>query len=384
MLKKAFFYLTMLVMLAVVVEALAFLVNFVIDQGELYDHRQMVMDALNQEDLSDFAANWADPVLGWNQSGPKVLSTKNCAGVEVEFSYNAAGARTYPGYAEDSAAIIAVGDSYTKGSDAGDEEAYPARLAELLGTSVANHGVGGFGPVQSFLDLKQNIHRYPQARTVVLGIMYGDIYRMMNSYRPVLIRGSAMLYGLKPYMAGGDIRPHPGRQALENIDGFRVYANRAFDNDFWAKPERRFPYSLSLWRGLTSAYFRHMQFEKKLQKIGVPEYFLAFRSDDILAELFALLDRYAGFARQRGLQPAVVFIPRNGHDTQSAAEMIDANRSRFPRGLLVGDVGTAAIDWDKFNLVSVDDGSPCHPSAYGYQKIAEYVADLLSTGTRSP
>ena len=63
--------------------------------------------------------------------------------------------------------------------------------------------------------------------------------------------------------------------------------------------------------------------------------------------------------------------------------MIDANRSRFPRGLLVGDVGAAAVDWDKFNLVSVDDGSPCHPSAYGYQKIAEYVADLLGSG-KSP
>ena len=66
----------MLVMLAVVVEALAFLVNFFIDKDNLYDHRQMVMDALNQEDLSDYAADRADPVLGWNQSGPKVSSTK--------------------------------------------------------------------------------------------------------------------------------------------------------------------------------------------------------------------------------------------------------------------------------------------------------------------
>jgi len=384
MFKKAFFYLIMIGLIAVAVEALSFLANFVLDPEVLYDHRQLTMSKVNQEDLSDFLANRADLELGWNQFGPKVLVSKNCTGVEVEASYNAAGARTYPGYAEDRATIITVGDSYTNGSEAGDEAAYPARLAVRLGTPVANHGVGGFGPVQSFLDLKRNIHRYPQARAVVLGIMYGDVYRMMNSYRPVLIKGSAMLYGLKPYMAGGDIRPHPGRRVLEHIDAFRDHAKRAFDNDYWAKPEFRFPYSLSLLRALKSNYFYHMTFEKKWQKFGIPEYFLAFRSDDILAELFALLDQYAEFARQKGLKPVVIFIPRNGKDTVSAAQMIDANRKRFPPGLSVGDVGSAAIDWDKFNLVSADDGEPCHPSAYGYQKIAEYVAYLLGRDARSP
>jgi len=380
MLKKSFFYIILIGLVVVAAEVFSFLVYFVIDKGVLYDHREAVMHVLNREDLSEFAANRADPVLGWNQSGPEVYSTNNCAGVAVEATYNAAGARTYPGYVEHSATIITVGDSYTNGSEVGDEAAYPARLANLLGTSVANHGVSGFGPVQSFLDLEQNIHRYPQARAVVLGIMYGDIYRMMNSYRPVLIRGSAMLYGLKPYMAGGHIQPHPGKQVLNDFDSFRAYANHAFDTDFWAKPEFRFPYSLSLLRGVNSNYFLHMQFEKKLHNVGIPEYALAFRSGDILEELFALLEQYAAFARQKGLKPAVVFIPRNGNDTQSAAKMIDANRSRFPRGLLVGDVGNAAVDWDRFNLTSADDGSHCHPSAYGYQKIAEYVADLLGRG----
>jgi hypothetical protein len=135
---------------------------------------------------------------------------------------------------------------------------------------------------------------------------------------------------------------------------------------------------------LNSNYFRYVLFQKIGRKFGVPDYYLAYRSDDMLAELFRLLDQYSEFARNEGLKSAVVFIPRNGNDRQSATAMIDANRSKFPRGLLVGDVGSADIDWDKYNLISGDNGNTCHPSAYGYKKIAEYVAAMVETGVRSP
>jgi hypothetical protein len=127
-----------------------------------------------------------------------VYRAKNCVGLEVVASYNTAGARVYPGYDEKSASVITVGDSFTHSTEIGNDETYPAQLAKQLGASVANHGVGGFGPVQRYLNLKQKIHLYPQARTVVLGIMYENIYRMMNSCRPVYIGVAKRLYGLKP------------------------------------------------------------------------------------------------------------------------------------------------------------------------------------------
>jgi hypothetical protein len=40
-------------------------------------------------------------------------------------------------------------------------------------------------------------------------------------------------------------------------------------------------------------------------------------------------------------------------------------------------VGAADIDWGAFNQTNSENGDPCHPSSYGYSKIAEYVADLL-------
>lgn len=379
--KNTFFYLVMLVLIVAVVESLILLVDFSKYLDDIYDHREKVMSRLNQKDLSSFVVNQGgDPVLGWNLHGPQVYRMKNCVGKEVKASYDEVGARIYPNYDKDSVTIITVGDSFTHGTEAGDEEAYPAQLAERLGVSVANHGVGGFGPVQSFLNLKQKINHYPQVQTVILGIMYENVYRMMNSYRPVLQQGAEKVYGLKPYMASGDIQPHPGMQALENIDSFKIYAKHAFDTDFWAKPESRFSHSISLFRGLKSNYSYYVGFQKMWRIFGIPDFYLAFRSDDILDELFALLDQYVKYAKQKGLKAAVVFIPRNDYDTQSAAEMINTNRSRIPQGLLIGDVGGAAIDWNKFNLKSVGNDSPCHPSAYGYQKIAEYVADLLGKG----
>jgi hypothetical protein len=382
--KKAFFYLITLLFIGTVVELFVLVANYAGYLDDFFDHSQIVMSKLNHKDLYSFLVNQdGDPILGWNLRGPQVYRMKNCAGIEVELSYDKYGARTYPYYDSDSVTIITVGDSFTHGSETGDAETYPAQLAVLLGETVVNHGVYGYGPVQSFLNLKQKIHLYPQARTVILGVMYGNVYRMMNSYRPAFISNAKKVYGLKPYMSNGDIQPHPGKHALEDIDIFRKHAKHALENDFWAKPTSHFPYSLSLLHSLTSNYLYYIKSQQIWRKIGIPDYFLAYRSDEILNELFALLNKYVEFAQQNNLKPVVVFIPRNGYDTDSAGKMIDKNRSRFPHELLIGNVADAAINWDKYNLISLEDGGTCHPSAYGYQKIAEYVANLLkSMGVR--
>jgi len=344
---------------------------------DIFDHRAQVLARLNAADLARFAQKTGDPVLGWDHRGPRSSREVNCIGQEVGYSFDAAGARVYPGYEAENAGIIVIGDSYSNGAEVNDAETYPARLGSLLGVSVVNHGVGGYGPLQSLLLLEQKAARYPALKVAILGIMYENIYRMVNSYRAVLYEENSIDYGLKPYMAGGEIRPYPGADALVDIDRFKTYANRAFDEDFWAKPSDDFPYSLSLLRGLSSHYFYFRRFQKRFRKLGIPEYFLAFRSEAFLSELFPLLAHYTRFAQQHGLTPIAIFIPRNVYDTRSATRLIAEHRDRFPDGLVVGDVGMADIDWDRFNLISPESGDHCHPSAYGYEQIAEYVAVLL-------
>jgi lysophospholipase L1-like esterase len=369
----------MLSVVFVTFECFALLINVLKDQDDFYDQRDSILARLNAKDLARFARISGDPVLGWDRRGPSVNRGEACSSAEVTYTSDAQGARTYSGYDRDHAKILVVGDSFTEGAEAGDDETYPAVLANMLGVSVANHGVGGYGPVQAFLSFKGKIGLYPDARVVILGIMYENVYRMVNSYRAVL-NENAFSYGLKPYISNGKIVPHPGQAVLEDIDLFRDAAESAFDHDFWAKPKLEFPYFVSLLRGIGSHYFYYLRLQKRLRKWDIPEYYITFRSDLFVSELVSLLNQYASFARAANLTPVAVFIPRNGYDTQSASAFIEANRSRLAPGLVVGDVGSADIDWSAFNQINSETGDPCHPSSYGYRRIAEYVADLLRVG----
>src|SRR5262249_1656647 len=54
-----------------------------------------------------------------------------------------------------SGAILAVGDSYTAGSEVGDAETWPAQLEQILGRRVINAGVMGYGVDQSVLNAER-------------------------------------------------------------------------------------------------------------------------------------------------------------------------------------------------------------------------------------
>jgi hypothetical protein len=380
MARKAVFYLITLGLILLVLEAVGYFSFFLFD--DIYDHRKEVLAAIRELDLAKGKPRNLDPLLGWTYRGPESHSEANCQGTMVKYSFDQNGARTYTGYDGTMAQLIVVGDSYTHGTDASDDDAFPSQLAKILHLSVANHAVGGYGPVQAFLNLKEKVDLYPKAKVVILGMMYENIFRMVNSYRPVLAEKSSE-YGFKPYTKDGRIVANPGRDAFESIDSFLAHANEAFDTDFWSKPRHRFPFSVSYIRALGSNYFCFKRFPRKLRKIGVPEYFLAYRSEGLSAELLSLLKGFASFAKEKDLIPVVIFIPRDKYDTKSVSKFIEKHKESLPSNLLVGDVGTAEIDWDRYNLIETKDGKDvdlCHPSPYGYRKIAEYVADLLRRG----
>jgi hypothetical protein len=216
------------------------------------------------------------------------VSVESCLGTPVELTYDDLGARTYRGYDRNTVKIIVVGDLYVNGAEVNDEEAFPIHLARIRGVSVANHGLAGFGPDQSFLNLKKKIDYYPKTEIVILGIMYENIYRMLNSYRPVLYDGTSD-YTLKPFLTEGRIEPLPSEAIFADLDAFVIRANAAFDNDFWSCPRHDFPYSLAFFRALGSNYLYFRNFQKRFRKLGLPQYFLAYRSEVITANLIACL-----------------------------------------------------------------------------------------------
>lgn len=365
------------------IETLVFAVSFSLD--ELFDEREKVLGELDAEELRAFAQGRGDPVLGWTRHGPGTVEALDCQGNEVVYRFDADGARVDPGFAAADARVITVGDSYTAGAEVEDAGTWPARLAARLGVSVVNHGVGGYDPIQSVMRLDQKAALYPRAKLAVLGIMYENVHRLVNSYRPVL-KDDARPYLLKPYLANGVLVPHPGRESLEDFAVFLRHANAAFDDDFWARPRRRFPYTLALVRGLRSNAFLFRELPHDLRDYGVPEYAWTFEAERFRRELVAAFDHFAAVAGRHGLQPVVVFFPRSHFDTSSASSFLAAQQQRFPAELVAADAGAAAIDWDRYNLVRERSGELdlCHPSAYGYDALAEVVAQTLRGNGLAP
>ena len=71
-------------------------------------------------------------------------------------------------------------------------------------------------------------------------------------------------------MAGGKLVPHPGSSALDSLEQFKTVADKAFDNDFWARPVAEFPYSVALGRSLGSNYFYYRRLQREFRKLGKP------------------------------------------------------------------------------------------------------------------
>jgi hypothetical protein len=80
------------------------------------------------------------------------------------------------------AEIVAIGDSLTYGYGAGREGTWPAQLQEISGRSVYNLGLGGFGPVQYFLLLREKALTLSPS-IVVVGFYYGN--DLMNAYQTI-------------------------------------------------------------------------------------------------------------------------------------------------------------------------------------------------------
>ncbi len=122
--------------------------------------------------LARFTANDFDPVLGW------VLAPNRGADTNGAFTTGAHGVRMN-GKAivpVPRRAILAVGDSFTAGSEVINHESWPALLEVLLGEPVVNAGVGGYASDQIVLRAETLLPALaPQA--VIVSFFMDDILR---------------------------------------------------------------------------------------------------------------------------------------------------------------------------------------------------------------
>jgi hypothetical protein len=119
-----------------------------------------------------------DPRVGW------VLTPNAVRHGEVSIRIDAHGCRrSGPDVPTDTLGpILAVGDSFTFGTDVTDEHAWPAQLASITGTRVINGGVPAYGMDQILLRCEALVAEL-NPRLVVFAIVADDIRRCEYSYR---------------------------------------------------------------------------------------------------------------------------------------------------------------------------------------------------------
>jgi hypothetical protein len=106
------------------------------------------------------------------------------------------------------------------------------------------------------------------------------------------------------------------------------------------------------------------------------------KSPDVQQNLTVLLNRFVSFSVKHHLVPVIAMIPKSGDDPTSGASMLaQAITPALAESLVVVNVGQG-VDWSRYNLGGRR--RTCHPSAYGYEMIAESVAATVRRllGTR--
>jgi len=210
---------------------------------QLFDERTPFLATLRPENFARFKAGSASRLLGWDNPPGRTVKQRNCAQADITYTFDEDHLRVHNDRPARNATVLIAGDSYTEGEEVEDSETFPAVVERTLGVAVANLGVGGYGPDQALLKLEALADRFPQARVAVLAIIYDDLRRMLNSYRPVLSGNTGIKFGLKPYMRDGQFQEIPGGDPFLDFASFLAAANLAFDEDYWRRPRARPPYS---------------------------------------------------------------------------------------------------------------------------------------------
>jgi hypothetical protein len=330
---------------------------------ELFDWREPFLSRLRAEDFQRFKQQFASETLGWDNPASQTLRRPNCHGAEITYTYDQDRLRVHRATSARDAVVLVAGDSYTHGDEVADSASFPASLERILQVPVANFGVGGYGPEQALLKLEGLIDRFPRTRVVVLAIMYADISRMVNSYRPVYVRKTGILFGLKPYVLNGEFHGLIGGDPFRDFPSMLAAASVGFDTDFWRRARARFPYSAAVAEEafLPSFYLTLLENADRWDTI--------FRLPSVRTSLRAVYDRFARMAQSRNLHAVVALIPRNGGDRTSGLVAIAAATEQQRAHIGFINFG-GDFEWSSY--------LDCHPSPAGYHMIAADIAHIVA------
>lgn len=340
---------------------------------------------LNDKDLQRFLAGSYHPVLGWDNQPGISKTEKNCLGEEWTISYDADGARSMPeSFA--TTLIAAYGDSYIRGGEVDDDQAWTYQLSKSIGMGARNYGVGAFGTYQALLKAKSHLSQGNVYPVTILGVNEENIRRVLNVFRPFLSQRGQMKFAFMPglYCENGicSAIANPLRPDVQTIEEVRKLARDARQWDYWArqKPVFEYPWSVNMIKLARLALGRGRANEREP----------LWLDPDGIAAMRLIISEFRDVVTDAGSLPVVLFFP------QRPKAGVVPSYSRFKQqmahefsDLLILDVADSEFDPRRFKLKP----TACHPSEYGHSVIAETVrkglSDLIaasyaSAGAESP
>jgi hypothetical protein len=166
--------------------------------------------------------------------------------------------------------ILAVGDSFTYGSDVGPNDAWPAQLEQMIDLTVINAGVGGYGVDQSVVWAEQLVLQI-KPRLLLLSFIQSDITRTKMSiysgatkpfYRVVNGELKAQNLPLQPY------KPSVEFAGFKTVLGYSKLADWTAERlglqNMWRSARYEYKYEDADDVETSCAFM------KRLAKIGVP------------------------------------------------------------------------------------------------------------------
>lgn len=345
-----------------------------IDEGRIfykyfdYSEEYLRLVELNRDYFATFITDYYDPITGWSNPRSKHLVSQGCFS-RWEAYYNRDGSRkSCKVESSGKYDIICVGDSFTHGNEVDDCMTFPAVLQRLLNVSIGNFGVSGYDTIQSVLQYEAVLSRIDPPKIAILGIMYENGRRNLNSFRPVYSNYfycfEAFLF--KPYFDGKQIR----NSVIPKDKTYSYYKSRAyerFSHDYWTKPKFRFPFSISLYQALKQPNFR-FRFNQKINQILKRGVFLYdYQAQPILDSIRYCIDRFIRVSEKHNVIPVVIFIPPSSRDTRSPDHLIKDMQQKHAQALII-NFGKHPMDWRTYASTE-----RCHPTAEGYAEIAKFI-----------
>jgi hypothetical protein len=367
--KAAVFYAIIIALLLGLTEALSFIYGRFI-APDIFSAEEAYFASISEARYERWLHSpWYDAELGWNT--PTILTyenRRNCLKKSVQYTL----LNQYRGIPlAGNPAVALFGDSYTFGDEVDDDATSAAALERLIGVPVLNYGARGFGPEQAVLKFERLAAERPMPGIAVLIIMHENIRRAVNSFRPAYYSATDMRYGLKPFIVGDAFQPAPRPTSYSE---FLRDARNSFANDFWARPQFTFPYSVSLLRAVTTNSF----YVRKLRSQGRPGYANEYDTDNPLsAALTTAIKRWRSSTGSQGIKSFVLFVPQSSNDAGVAAAYVD-KLNKGAGEIFAFEFEDASIDWTRYNLKP---SGGCHPSRYGQERIAAFIAGNILTSS---